>query len=201
MTDRDVNLMQVGTCVEEKPSAWRDSVFPSERDGQPTRRAEKGHVGKLYFISTPVVQISCKAQAYSWVQMPFLCRFNLLASAAFGGCLQLGVKGVFMRQPDNDRQPNINKVVASKLLKLNSFDNLTTYDNLLLTYTHTRTRARHVPTHLILGCQVVGRWWKARAQAGFKYDNRFQFCLSVGCRGCRTSEILRKQRVLSGVWV
>ena len=143
---RDANLEQVRTCFEEKPAVWRDSVIPSERDGQPTRRAEKGHVGKLYFFAA-VVQVQRRAQACNWVQIPFLSMyFGQRASSALGGCLQLNTKG----KTTTTRQPKSSKVVAVKLLNLKGFDNLTTSDNLTPIYTHTRTCARYIPTRLFL---------------------------------------------------
>ncbi|WP_319557922.1 hypothetical protein [Thiomicrorhabdus sp.] len=172
MTVRDVSLEQVWTCTEEKPAAWRDNVIPSERDGQPTRRAEKGHIGKL-FLFTPFLQVSCDAQACDWIQMQFIS-----AKFAAGASLQLGIKGKFVQKTTTDRQPKKNKVVIDNLLNLISFDNLTTYDNLMPYYIHTRTCARHIPTYLFLGCQVVVKSVKAAFNQGLGATTQKTFALS-----------------------
>jgi len=54
MLKLEVSLRSQGCGFEEKPLRWRDSVIPSERDEPPTRRAEKGHTGKLFFLAAIV---------------------------------------------------------------------------------------------------------------------------------------------------
>lgn len=133
MLSLDVSLRSQGCGFEEKPLRWRDSVISSERDEPPTRRAEKGHTGKLFFSAAivPLDSVPLKKGAFVSADDRLSGSHQLVDMHKYRPWRKPSVGGKRVSSTDNLPTTSSRKVVDFKCMKIKGFDNLDNLDNLI----------------------------------------------------------------------